>query len=78
MLALRPIGKNDFAVIDEGNAVGRIRHAAERTNDVWMWNVTIPIPGSVPYGIAVNLEPAKIAFREATIKRDLDEVTRSR
>lgn len=58
-LALRPIGKNDFAVIDDGNTVGRIHHAAERTNDVWMWNVTIPIPGGVPYGIAGDLEPAK-------------------
>jgi hypothetical protein len=39
----RPIGKNDFAVIDDGN--GRIRDAAERANHVWLWHVTIPIPG---------------------------------
>ena len=31
-LALRPIGSNDYAVIDDGNIVGRIRHAAERVN----------------------------------------------
>ena len=39
-------------------------HAAERTNDVWLWHV-IPIPGGVPYGTAPDLEPAKDAFREA-------------
>jgi hypothetical protein len=41
MLALRPVGPNDYAVINDGNVVGRIRHAAERTNDVWMWRVTV-------------------------------------
>ena len=29
-LALRSIGRNDYAVIDEGHPVGRIRYAAER------------------------------------------------
>lgn len=68
MLALRSIDKNDYAVIDDGNTIGRIRHAAERTNDIWMWNVTIPIPDGVPYGNAGDLEPAKVAFREAWLK----------
>jgi hypothetical protein len=36
---------NDFAVLDDGNPVGCIRHAAERANDVWLWNVTIPDSG---------------------------------
>ncbi len=66
MLALRPIGRNDFAVIDDGHTVGRIRHAAERANGVWLWHVTVPIPGP-PYGNAGDLEPAKVAFREAWI-----------
>ena len=52
-LTLRPIGKADYAVID-----------GERTNNIWMWNVTIPIPGGVPYGTAPDLDPAKAAFRE--------------
>jgi hypothetical protein len=32
MPALRPIGPNDYAVIDDRPNVGRNRHAAERTN----------------------------------------------
>jgi hypothetical protein len=30
----RPIGKDDYAAVDSGNVVGRIRPVAERTNDV--------------------------------------------
>ena len=44
-LALRSIGSNDFAVIDDGYPVGRIRLAAERGGQTWMWNCTIPVPG---------------------------------
>jgi hypothetical protein len=33
-LALRSIGSNDYAVIDDGHRVGRIRYAGERTNEV--------------------------------------------
>jgi hypothetical protein len=51
-------------VIDDGHVVGRIRHAAERTNDVWMWHVTVLIP-SPPYGSARTLDAAKAAFQEA-------------
>jgi hypothetical protein len=64
-LALRPIGSNDFAVIDDGNPVGRIRYAAERTNNVWMWNVTLNIPGGVPSGTSAGLDRAKADFRTA-------------
>ena len=63
-LALRPIGENDYSVIDGGNVVGRIRHAAERTNDVWLWHVTVLIP-SPPFGSARNLDAAKAGFKEA-------------
>ena len=34
--ALRSIGSNDFAVIDDGYPVGRIRLAAERGGQTWM------------------------------------------
>jgi len=44
-LALRPLANNDFAVIDDGHPVGRIRLASERSDAVWMWNITIPLPG---------------------------------
>jgi hypothetical protein len=33
-LLLRPLAPNDFAVIDDRNAVGRIRRAAERGPEV--------------------------------------------
>lgn len=28
-------------VLDDGYPVGLVRHAAERTNDVWLWNCTL-------------------------------------
>ena len=54
-LALRSIGSNDFAVIDDGYPVGRIRLAAERGGQTWMWNCTIPAPGA-PSGTAGSLD----------------------
>jgi hypothetical protein len=66
-LALRPIGRNDYAVIDDGHPVGRIRYAAERANKVWVWNVTIPEPGG-GYGTSQNLQEAKSAFKESWLK----------
>ena len=66
-LALRPIGSNDYAVIEDGNPVGRIRLAAERHREVWLWNCTVLIPG-VPHGNASSLEAAKTAFRQAWVK----------
>jgi len=66
-LALRSIGTNDYAVIDDGNPVGRIRLAAERQGEVWMWNCTLRVPG-VPNGNAGCLEAAKTAFRQAWMK----------
>ena len=45
VLALRTIGIKDYAVIDEGHPVGRIRLAAERHGEVWMWNCTVLLPG---------------------------------
>ena len=45
VLILRTIGIKDCAVIDNGHPIGRIRYAAERTNEVWMWNFTGAVPG---------------------------------
>lgn len=61
-LHLRRVAPDDYAVIDEGHPVGRIRRAAERTGEVWMWNVTVSIPGA-GQGTADGLEAAKTAFR---------------
>jgi hypothetical protein len=49
--------------LDDGHPVGRIRYAAERTNEIWMWNVTIPEPGG-GHGTSPSLEEAKSAFKD--------------
>jgi hypothetical protein len=68
-LALRSIGSNDYAVIDDGDRVGRIRLAAERRGEVWMWNIGLNIPGGVPSGTAG--EPRG---RQDGVPRVLDKV----
>ena len=67
-LALRTIGIKDYAVIEDGQPIGRIRLASERQGEVSMWNCTVLIPG-VPNGNAGSLEAAKTAFRQAWEKR---------
>lgn len=60
--------ENDFVVIHEGRAVGRIRLATERTSlqPGWDWHITVPLPVH-PWcnGTADDLDSAKARFREA-------------
>ena len=63
-MLFRPIGKDDYAAVDSGNVVGRIRPVAERTNDVWMWHVTVLL-ASPSCGSARTIDAAKFAFRAA-------------
>jgi hypothetical protein len=49
MLALRLIGPNDYSVLEDGQLIGRIRLARDRTPPIWLWNVTLTIP-SPPFG----------------------------
>jgi hypothetical protein len=65
MLALRPIGQNDYNVIEDGECIGRIRHARERTPAVWIWNVQVHITGGLPIGTAKSLGEAKSQFKTA-------------
>jgi hypothetical protein len=67
VLTLRSIGSNDFAVMEDGHPVGRIRLAVERHGEIWMWNCTLPIPG-VPSGTADSFEDAKTTFRQSWMK----------
>ena len=64
MLTLRMIGQNDYSVRENAQPIGRIHFASERTPGIWLWNVTVNIPGP-PLGSAVSLNEAKAAFRAA-------------
>lgn len=66
-LSLRPIGENDYSVIREGRAIGRIRLDDERPGqEKWEWAINPPLPVP-PWGVgrAPSFEEAKIAFRAA-------------
>ena len=64
MLTMRMIGQNDYSVREDGQAIGRIRYASERTPGIWIWHVQVNIPGP-PFGSATSLDEAKQNFRTA-------------
>ena len=64
MLTLRMIGVNDYAVREDGRAIGRIRYAKERSPGIWLWQVTVTVPGP-PFGDANSIDEAKARFRIA-------------
>ena len=45
--------------------IGRIRFADERMPGVWLWNVTIHLPGGLPMGSARDIDTAKAEFKAA-------------
>jgi hypothetical protein len=45
MLTMRMIGQNDYSIREDGQPIGRIRYASERTPGIWLWHVTVNIPG---------------------------------
>ena len=65
MLKLRSIGIHDYSVLDDRQRIGRIRLADERMPPVWLWNVTIHLPGGLPMGSAKDLDTAKAEFKAA-------------
>jgi hypothetical protein len=64
-LRLRSIGHRDYRVLDDGQRVGRIRYADERIPGIWIWNVTINLPGGLPIGTANDIDTAKAEFKAA-------------
>ena len=44
MLKLR-IGIRDYAVLESEQRIARIRFAAERMPSVWLWSVSVHLPG---------------------------------
>jgi hypothetical protein len=57
MLTMRTIGQNDYSIREDGQPIGRIRYARERTPGIWLWNVTVNIPGPL-FGSATSLDDA--------------------
>jgi predicted RNase H-like HicB family nuclease len=65
-LRLRPIGENDYSVMEAGEPVARIRLAVERTPEIWVWNITLPAPSKMlHHGVGDTIDEAKAEFREA-------------
>ena len=65
MLKLRSIGIRDYTVLEGTQRIGRIRLASERMPSVWLWSVSIHLPGGLPMGSAKDLDTAKAEFRTA-------------
>jgi hypothetical protein len=65
MLKLRSIGISDYSVLEGGQRIGRIRLATERMPPIWIWNVTIHLPGGLPMGSSKDLNTAKAEFKTA-------------
>ena len=65
MLKLRPIGPDDYSVLEDGQRIGRIRLADERMPPIWLWNLIIHLPGGLPMGQAGDLNTAKVEFKAA-------------
>jgi hypothetical protein len=64
ILSLRLTAPNDCAVHEDGQLIGRIRLARERSPAIWLWNVTVTIPGP-PFGDAKSIDEAKARFKAA-------------
>ena len=64
-LKLRSIDIRDYRVLEGRQPIGRIRFASERTPGIWLWNVTINLPGGLPMGSSKDLDAAKAEFKTA-------------
>jgi hypothetical protein len=67
-LTLRPMGSNEYAVIEDGNLVGRIMLTGEPHSEIWLWNCNLPGAG-ISSGTAASLEEAQVEFRLEWKKR---------
>jgi hypothetical protein len=65
MLKLRLIGVRDYCVLEGRQRIGRIRLATERMPCVWIWSVTVHLPGGLPFGSSKDLDTAKAELRAA-------------
>jgi hypothetical protein len=51
-------GQNDYSIREDGQHIGRIRFASERTPGIWIWHSQVHIPGP-PFGSARSLDEAR-------------------
>ena len=65
MLKLRRNGIRDYSFFERRQRIGRIRFADERNPGIWLWNVTIHLPGGLPMGSAKDADTAKAEFKAA-------------
>jgi hypothetical protein len=65
MLTMRMIGQRDYTIHEDGQHIGRIRYASERTPGNWQWHVQVHIPDHSPLGSADTLDRAKADFKAA-------------
>jgi hypothetical protein len=65
MLKLRSIGLSDFAVLEGRQRIGRIRLATERMPCVWLWSITVQLPGGLSTGSAGDIDMAKAELKMA-------------
>ena len=65
MLKLRSIGINDYAVLEAGRRIGRIRFVIKRLPGVWLWNVAVPLSSVLPMGSSEDLDTANVEFEAA-------------
>ena len=56
------IAPNEYIVVEDRQPIGRIRHARERTPPIWVWHVTVTIPGP-PFGLSAGIFLAHAAYR---------------
>ena len=65
LLKLRSIGLSDYSVLEGRQRIGRIRFVIERMPGVWLWNVTVPLPGDLLMGSSQDFNTAKAEFKAA-------------
>jgi len=64
MLTRRQIAPDDFGVYEDDQLIGRIRLARDRAPPIWLWTITVTIPGP-PFGSATTIDKAKWQFKRA-------------
>ena len=63
MLKLRSVGLSDFAVLEGRQRIGRIRLATDRMPCVWIWSVTVHLPGGLSDGFGPGHQQGQVGVQ---------------